>query len=886
MATMQREHDLLILVDATASMGQYLDALRKSLPQILALSTLTDCFSRIGIIAYRDYDQVEGRIVEWSGWQDNHGQGADITQMAANLLQLGGRSWDEAVKTGLAKAHEVMRDDAETLILLYADAPPHNEFSRHDDEAELERKALSQPRAYNGSGSLFVSWPSACHTMAGEARVISILDSKMTSDGSIYFYYLSLVTGGTSIRMSTTSSTDISQVTMNILIAWMGVSKAGTDIDHELSASPANIIAFTRLDRLSEGSAETQFMYEGGHQPSRSAIASKDLPHKATPVQDFGQRYTKDASFRQHVAVQLTRIIDTDVTAISLNAVFGSLWRAVCNDRRSEHREGLLSAFGAAIERIAYPNERSKMKEWLEASCDYTAEVTSLIENVPEEKRFPCVCLDPTLSFSPRSENMDKPDKTNGNTTLSRADLLEIGRSCDPRILSRLGRCLTQLTYLESEKDLPPHVAAVGLDRAPRIPTALAGKEYSRKFWKILLHLVVPGTMLSARPAAVLAALALKMGVRPLLSIAGQELMLWRDRWTESLDFPETWNVSCLSLLLDANQAHRQFEGYKGVHGGSDLLKREDKRLFENLVAYKALESNLDTTLVAKLGYVPEKRSLPVGPMVRCARCDIMRSVTIMGPEHVCGMCAGEAPEGHEVGEQSEPAWVECVVQDCRAQYVVYRPNKLNVRPKCFQCRQSHCSVTELIMGQWVNTSSPQGGDGSPIKHHSSREPSSVLVECCVCLNRMIYPQEYRPEGFNGDIWRCVSCQSGKQSIVDIETTARDLAAQNGTSWLLANEELLSKSFGTNRSLFSAVSTLGIQDAFAIEILPPRDQPLTLAGKALHNTPSIREQLQRWLDKRTAEKELAPSASPPSANPTFFPPADAEGAYSASTGNA
>lgn len=85
---------------------------------------------------------------------------------------------------------------------------------------------------------------------------------------------------------------------------------------------------------------------------------------------------------------------------------------------------------------------------------------------------------------------------------------------------------------------------------------ALARAEHKRQFWRILLHIVVPGTMLSARPAALLAALSIHLGIAPLFDAAAQELLLWRDRWND-LTIPETWNVSCLGLLLDADEAYQ-----------------------------------------------------------------------------------------------------------------------------------------------------------------------------------------------------------------------------------------------------------------------------------------------------------------------------------------
>ena len=118
--------DLLILVDATASMSSYLASLNQSLPQIISLSKLTNCFERIGLLAYRDYCDKD--LLEWSGWMDNDtttGKNPDLISMASKLTATGGGDYPEATKTGLAKAYEVMRREATTLILLYTDAPPH-----------------------------------------------------------------------------------------------------------------------------------------------------------------------------------------------------------------------------------------------------------------------------------------------------------------------------------------------------------------------------------------------------------------------------------------------------------------------------------------------------------------------------------------------------------------------------------------------------------------------------------------------------------------------------------------------------------------------------------------------------------------------------------------
>jgi hypothetical protein len=94
----------------------------------------------------------------------------------------------------------------------------------------------------------------------------------------------------------------------------------------------------------------------------------RHLPKKPTPVQDFASRYAADEGYKKAAIVQLRSIIQDDVSAISLNPVFGSLWRTVCNDRTSEFRDELITAFGLHVDRISDLSEKARMKTWLEES--------------------------------------------------------------------------------------------------------------------------------------------------------------------------------------------------------------------------------------------------------------------------------------------------------------------------------------------------------------------------------------------------------------------------------------------------------------------------------------------------------------------------------------
>ncbi|CAM6111704.1 unnamed protein product [Calypogeia fissa] len=883
MEQQEEVYDLLIVADATASMSDYLTSLQTSLPQVISISALTGCFSHIGLLAYRDY--CDHNLLEWSGWLQQssspivaHEQ-PDLVAIAKSFDPTGGGDYPEAAKTALAKAYEVMRSEATTILLFYTDAPPHaavnGSLTESGSNYGPEKEALSDPKSYGGFGPSFVDWVSASKTLRGgekKAQVFCLLEPSMQWQDAGHYNYLCTLTRGACIRLKNSKPATISKVTVEVLLAWMGVEKVGMSDATKVTELPAILCRYMNIEKIKlikdeDSTANPFFATSSGDMNSNKFLSSniasvgittevlkKHLPKKRTPVSDFAKSYTTDAAYQLVVVEHLKKIIDSDVRAIALNPVFGSLWRAVCNDRSQSAREGLISAFGMHIERISNPDEKAQMKAWLEESYDFTVEVREMLKAVPETERFPCVCLDPTLSFVKSGDDIDNSDENNKPITEFRRDeLLEIGRSCDFKILRRLGRILTRLTYIERADDIPEHIAGTTDDEVPKIPMALAAKEHGRQFWRILLHIILPGTMLSDRPAALLAALSLRLGVEPLAQAAEREMFRWRSRWNNP-DVPETWNVSCLSLLLDADQVYRsRQQNHDSLNDDgntqqkpSTLLKDGDRNLFEQLVTYKMLELNLETTLTAQLGWTPQKTVVPIGPMAVCRSCQFPRSVTIMGRSGKCGHCLATDYASPEVrkkcietrvskddGELTRATWVECTVRTCRVQYVVYNLEALNVRPKCHYCR----SQVALPAAERSNDPAP-------------------WVECTVCLNRIIFPESYRPSSFSKCSFICPPCTSGRETIIEHETTPKKISAENTVSWLIQDSEKPAEENPfTNRSLYHTISTVG-SDAFLrrIKLFPPTKHPLTIKGKLIRNPLSIISALKEAISRRKTER--------------------------------
>lgn len=878
-------YDLLLLVDATSSMSNYLESLRISFPKIISISKLTNSFARIGLLAYRDYSEAENQyfpLLEWSGWYSHDSMvDADSTtaeglmQMAGGLVASGGGDFPEATKTGLARAYSLMRENATTIVLLYTDATPQCWTVAEKDPGSnytAEQKALKERSSYGGFGPYFADWVEGCkfmHTGPRKAHVFSFLDKDTGNNvlDSGFYLYLSTITRGACLYLNEADPHSIAHVTVDVLLSWMEVAKPGA----EKTRLPATLIRYklgTDIRKIKDekdpiasaffwsndtsignggrgglnryqARTQAKILLEANQVAKLvdSEILSKFLPKRNGKTLDFARRYSEDPSYKEIVVKELRNIIETDVTSVALNPVFGRLWRAVCNDRMFSGRQDLITVFAASIEKLQNAEQRTRMKNWLEESYDFVADILEILEGVQEDQQFPCVFLDPTIEFRPARGRDDKvhdeeDDEHRQITAFRRDELLDIGRSCEGRILRRLGNVLTRLTYVESAEELPSHIASTTMAQVPRIPIALASQSQQWKFWKILLHTVLPGTMLSTRPAMVLAALAMHIGIEPLHAPASSALMSWRDNWA-NLETPETWTVGCLGLLLDADDQYRKTTSDSETSSKTSpgLLLPTDRELFTQLVAHKLAEANFQTRLVADVSWTPEKTRLPIGHIVTCKSCKHPRSVTVMAPKSGgrCGLCVASdyRDAAHQekmiksnVTDTGSLAWVECSVRICRAQYVCYNPEDLKVRPKCYYCRYD------------------QG--------------IAPTIECTKCHSKVICPQEWQTAGSTS--FNCVACIDGRKTLVSVDTTAEQLCKENGQTWLLRNHNnTLSKPL--QGSIYRTVTTVGPEAFLAnVRILPTYHGVLTLRGKSIQNQAALTSTLGAWIHRRNVEK--------------------------------
>lgn len=489
---------------------------------------------------------------------------------------------------------------------------------------------------------------------------------------------------------------------------------------------------------------------------------------------------------------------------------------------------------------------------------DFTEDIVSMINSVPDTEKYPCVFLDPTLSFGNKRYSA-KDEKNRPISTLTRSELLQIGRCCNPGVLRRFGAILTRLTVVTSAREMPDHISSISANHVAKIPFVLASEKYNRQFWKVLLHTIVPGTKLPTRSAALLAALSLRMGIVPLIKVAEQEMLAFKDKWNDPA-IPQTWNLGCLTLLLDADEAHQKQQDMGLIMTRSRILNPTDRDLFERLVTYKRLEEKLHTELRAQVPFTPNRTMesitltssttlASVGPLVTCRECQYPRSVTIMGTGGKCGLCLAEYTDNCEkairvstgvskdVTATSKITWVECTSGSCRAQYVIYCLDRWLYPCTYFPDRECY----------YCRSQGSRDNDEDHVKQNKSPAPTA---QCNKCSNRIIWPEEYRTSAFKESDFICPLCTSGYGPTTELTVTPYNLFAENTFSCIVQGTNYQEKWPRRNESIFQIISRMGTEGILSgLKFFPLSEPQLRYNGKPILNSKKIISTLQNIVER-------------------------------------
>ncbi|KAF7359799.1 RING-type domain-containing protein [Mycena venus] len=769
-------YDLLLVTDATASMGGYLDALRSSIPEILALAKLSGAFSRLGVLAYKDYTDAAEEIAAWSGWNSE-----TLPQFVQNLEPSGGGDFPEAAKTALIRGLQAVNKQSRTLVLWYADAPPHHISVQSYENDVTEAKAFP-PGA--------VDWVKLCHTARRRnCTVFSFTPNSMDVAHSAFYVLLSELTGGISIssKAGSKSSTLISRLTLGVILQWMG--QGTSDMDHVISESAAVLLHYDQSPLTARPKPTDEAHGCAGYLPPSHRSGSTGVPLRqilSTPLDaskipavsfvahsfDLAKRFddASETEYRNLVYDSLINIIRSNVACLTYNPIFGQLWRAVCKDPSGRKTE-LIDLFSEFVGKVTEAEKKAALRRWLEESFDKTEEIEAIVMRHSADGSGPMVYLD-----------------LDADVQLTRTDLLEVSRSCYAGVVKKIATVFTHLKLIEPDVTLAP------MQRS--IPLALPPQD----FFRILPHLIVPGTLYPVRAATLTAVISLITGVPFLKDSATALLKTAKGKWLD-MQIPENISFDCARFLLSAP---------KGV-----VLTTREKQVYEAMRRYQLIELNLDAPIVVNVPWTPRKTRGPGDVKVQCKRCLVRRSITIMSHQvpDVCGLCLTGGLSPSKVATQypeidgEDSCWVECSKKSCRAQYVLEDVVGLKINPRCYYCR---CGIP------------------------------CPWLECSICLNRIIVPPRFRTAK-EQKCYICPACSNAhwaNKSIVVDKTTARILIAQNGVGWMgFAHKDIFE-----GKSAFKLMQAFG--DSVFAKATSNADATLVLNNKRVHDPISIINQIE------------------------------------------
>jgi hypothetical protein len=127
-----------------------------------------------------------------------------------------------------------------------------------------------------------------------------------------------------------------------------------------------------------------------------------------------------------------------------------------------------------------------------------------------------------------------------------------------------------------------------------------------RDFFRILPHLVVPGTLYPARAASLTAILSLITAVPFLREPATVLLASVKGTWID-LDVPENISFDCARFLLSAPE---------GL-----VLTPKEKRVYEAMRRYKLIELNLNSKIEVRVPWTPQKTRGIGDSKIQCKKC-------------------------------------------------------------------------------------------------------------------------------------------------------------------------------------------------------------------------------------------------------------------------
>ncbi|KAF5020661.1 hypothetical protein F66182_7317 [Fusarium sp. NRRL 66182] len=383
MANTSGPHDLLIIIDVIESMDAFIQVLNNTLADIISMAALTGCFQRIGFMVY--HDCIQGFRAKWSGWcspsgavqSPEHVSPEAILQQARDIIiTRESRCWPEIKQSALARAYQEMREDATTVILFYAEdaeaaAPERNIYVPElSDTTESTSHGRPNHRLVSGD------WTIKAQVLAKGPKKSVIFTILPVINGRdcpwAPYLYLSRVTGG-ALFVTITTMEIISDLTVVLLLTWMGVSNLAERGTYGISM-PCLVEGNVISDPEAEYNTNFQTHCSNLKNVNDVIVYLSDLPAiletrgPSVSTIALAQKYLDDDDYKKLVVDQIGRLMSkpSGLSSIAINPIFVTLWRCLCNDVGNPNRLTLFFRLCGELDRTNDPQARERFKSLMD----------------------------------------------------------------------------------------------------------------------------------------------------------------------------------------------------------------------------------------------------------------------------------------------------------------------------------------------------------------------------------------------------------------------------------------------------------------------------------------------------------------------------------------
>jgi hypothetical protein len=761
-----RKTDLVIIADGTGSMGSFLNSLSESLVQIVQIIDITNVVDRVCMIVYNDYcDKV---VTLSSGWQ------TEIDKLMSFIVSLranGGGDAPEAAKTAANDLLNIVSKDSNTVVVWYTDAPPHH-ASNSADNYRKEKDALDSRK-----GKIF-DWVKICDEFVKKNIVVYPIINQKEFNTSSFYVMMSTITGGKTLYLSNTESKLITRTTIKLFLGLMGCE---CDFKNEVTELVYN--EYSRNDFIDED-------HSGGYLPvsrSQKNISSKTIevsthPWLATNLRTLVDLFNKDVKYKNRIYTLFESLLKQHtVLALTYNVIFATFWRLICRNYEDSRKDMLRGQLTETLEFLKKTNKADHVlvTEWISDSYNQTFEVNEIISKKATSK-VPALVLDTARLYSPQ-------------------ELLELSRSCNPKVLAMAVDMMSSLRVVDREDELPKTGDELDSKGRPLplkyVPLSLS----NRYLFSVLPHLMAPGSNFSIRPSVIMAIVAYITNNVILKERAKQHLEYHKGNWID-FETPENYSGGFINLMLKV----------------PEFLNASEIEFFTFYQKVFGLVINGCTDLTVQLPFSPYKKVCH-DYKKKCDYCNYNRSFTLLtksNDKYKCGICYSDPSYmAAESQDDLHSVYLEC--KSCFCHYALINVHLMNVTPKCHGCR------------------------------YGIIQPTS---KCTKCLNKYV-----DPAGIHGESFVCPQCNADPKSSIDEKNIVfKDIYNQNQKAVF----SCVGFEMPTSFNIFGGHSLFALKDQVKkIDALDDLNKTtLFFNRKPILNSANVLAEMLKWINTGTAER--------------------------------